>query len=157
MRASVAWANSFKLQNSAFADCDVVAVGIAEGELASLRVGVHVRLFFEASDERASSLEREIEIVDAEEQQESVAGGGAVGARQRRMVVVAPAVNAEQNSSVGIENLAEVIVRGASRRLAEERLVPLKTRGHVCYSDDRPGALHGFTVSAGCFCLSTWV
>ena len=61
-----------------------------------MRVEVYVRLFFEASDERACSLERKIEIVDAKEQQESVAGGGAVGARQRRMVVVAPAVYAEQ-------------------------------------------------------------
>ena len=114
-----------------------------------MRVEVYVRLFFEASDERACSLECEVEIVDTKEQEESVPGGGAVGTRQRRMVVVAPAVNAEQNSSVGIENLAEVIVRGASRRLAEERLIPLETRGYVRYADDRPHPRPGLPCGQG--------
>ena len=52
---------------SQLTDCHVISVAIAEGELAGLRVGIHVRFVFEASDERACSFQRKVEVIDAEE------------------------------------------------------------------------------------------
>jgi len=54
--------------------------------------------------------QRNIEIVDAEEQEERVAGCRVVRARQRRMLVRAPLVEAEQDSSIRIENLTKVVM-----------------------------------------------
>ncbi len=47
-----------------------------------LRVRIHVWLLFEPSDERACPLERQVEIIDTEEQQEAVAGYCVIGAHQ---------------------------------------------------------------------------
>ena len=102
------------------ADRHVISVGIAKGELASLSVRVHVGFFFEARDESACSLECLIEIVHTEEEQESVAGGRAFWAGQRGMIVIAPAMKAEQDGPVGIEDLAEVIVGRAAVSVAEQ-------------------------------------
>jgi hypothetical protein len=41
-----------------------------------------VRLLFETTDERARPLQRLVEIIDAEEQQEAIAGFPVIGAHQ---------------------------------------------------------------------------
>ena len=82
------------------------------------------------------------EIVDAEEQEEPVARCRVVRARQRRMLVRAPLVEAEQDSSIRIEDLAKVGMARLCLGLAEERLVPFEASRHIVYADDRPGAFH---------------
>src|SRR5579863_4715295 len=64
------------------ADRHVISVGVPERELLGLSVRIYVWLLFQASDERACPLKRLVEIVDTEEQQETVAGGAAIGAHQ---------------------------------------------------------------------------
>src|SRR5216683_779295 len=58
------------------------------------------------------------------------------------MLVGAPLVEAEQNSSIGIEDLPKVIMGRKGSRLTEQRLVPFEAVRHVAYSYDRPRALH---------------
>src|SRR5262245_7017257 len=100
-------------------------------------------LLFEAADEGACPRQRQVEVVDTEEQQEAVARLRVSGARQRGMLVCTPRVEAEEDRSIGVEDLPEVVVFGRRLRQAEQRLVPLEAAGHVAHPDDRPGALHG--------------
>jgi hypothetical protein len=58
------------------------------------------------------------------------------------MLVRTPLVEAEQDSSIRIEDLTKVVMAGSSLGLAEERLVPLEATRHIAYADDRPGAFH---------------
>src|SRR6267142_2569114 len=58
------------------------------------------------------------------------------------MFVRSPLVEAEQNSSVRIEDLTEIGMVRSFLGLAEERLVPFEATRHIAYADDRPGALH---------------
>jgi hypothetical protein len=58
------------------------------------------------------------------------------------MLVGAPLVEAEQHSSIGIEDLPKVIMGRKGSRLTEQRLVPFQAARHVAYSYDRPRALH---------------
>ena len=55
-------------------DRNVISVRIAERELLGLRVRIHVWLLFEPRDKRACPLQRQVEIIDTEEQHEPVAG-----------------------------------------------------------------------------------
>ena len=87
--------------------------------------------------------QRHIEIVDAEEQEEPVARCRPLRAHQRRMLVRAPLVEAEQDSSIRIEDLTKVGMARRRCRLAEQRLVPLEAPRHVAHPDDRPRAFHG--------------
>jgi len=63
-------------------DRNVISVRISERELLGLSVRIHVWLLFEPSDERASPLKRQVEIIDTEEQQEPVAGWPVIRAHQ---------------------------------------------------------------------------
>src|ERR1700730_2517364 len=99
---------------------DVVSVRIPERELLGSRSWVRVRLFFEPGDERACPFQRHIEIVAAGTQEETVARCRVVRARQRRMLVRAPLVEAEQDSSIRIEELTKVGMGGSCLGLAEE-------------------------------------
>ena len=54
----------------------------------------------------------------------------------------APLVEAEQDSSVPIQDLPEVVMGRRSSGLTEQRLVPAEALRHVAYPYDRPGALH---------------
>src|ERR1051326_3301296 len=54
----------------------------------------------------------------------------------------APLVEAEQDSSICIEELPEVVVGRERSWLTEQRLVPLEAAQHVAYPYDRPRALH---------------
>src|SRR5258706_8261593 len=58
------------------------------------------------------------------------------------MLVRAPLVQAEQDSSIRIEDLTKVVMAGSCLGLAEERLVPFEATRHIAYGDDRPGAFH---------------
>src|SRR5258708_33309369 len=86
---------------------DVISVRIPQRELLCSSIRVHVRLLFESGDESACPFQRHFEIVDPEEQQEPVARCGPLRAHQRRMLVLAPLVKAEQDSSIRIEDLTK--------------------------------------------------
>src|SRR3984893_13845126 len=91
---------------------DLGSVRIPERDLLRSSIRVRVRLLFEPGDERACPFQRHIEIVDAKEQKEPVARCRVVRARQRRMLVRAPLVEAEQDSSIRIEDLTKVGMGG---------------------------------------------
>ena len=86
---------------------DVVSVPVPERELLGSSSRVRVRLLFETGDERACPLQCHIEIVDTEEQEEPVARSRVVRARQRRVLVRAPLVEAEQDRSIRIQDLTK--------------------------------------------------
>src|SRR5438132_8227744 len=98
----------------------VVSVRIPERELLCSSIRVRVRLLFEPGNERACPFQCHIEIVDTKEQEEPVSRCRVVRARQRRMLVRAPLVEAEQDSSIRIEDLAKVVMAGSCLGLAEE-------------------------------------
>ncbi len=54
----------------------------------------------------------------------------------------APLVEAEQDSSICIENLAEVVMRRRGSGLSEQRLIPFEAARNVAYPDDCPSAFH---------------
>src|SRR4030081_1415514 len=116
---------------------DVVSVRIPERELLCSSSRVRVRLLFEPGDERTCPFQCHIEIVDAEEQEEPVARSRRVRARQRRMLVRAPLVKAEQDGSIRIEDLTKVVMGRLCPGLAEQRLVPFEASRHIAYTDDR--------------------
>jgi hypothetical protein len=122
---------------------DVVSVQVPQRELLCLSARVRVRLLFEPGDESACPFQGHIEIIDAKEQEEPVARCRLVPAHQRRMLVRAPLVEAEQDSSVRIEDLAEIGMVRSCLGLAEERLVPFEATRHIADADDRPEAFHG--------------
>jgi hypothetical protein len=61
---------------------DVISVRISERELLRSSVRIEVWFLIEPTDERACPLKREVEIIDTEEQQETVAGFSVIGAYQ---------------------------------------------------------------------------
>lgn len=63
-----------------------------------------------AGDQGARSRQRRVEVIDPEEQEEAIAGLGVLGASQRRVFVGAPLVKAEQNRSVRVDDLTEIVV-----------------------------------------------
>src|SRR5215475_3113739 len=101
-----------------------------------------MRLFFKPSDERACPLQGLVEIIDTKKQEESVAWRRMLRTHQRRMVVRAPLVKAEQHRSIRIQDLTKVVMVRTRLGLAEQRLVPFEASRHIPDSDDRPGALH---------------
>src|SRR4030095_8229253 len=101
-----------------------------------------MRLLFEPGDEKACSLQCHVEIVDGEEQEEAVARRRLVRAHQGGMLVRAPLVEAEQDSSIRIQDLTKVVMARRRLGLAEERLVPFEATGNIADPDDRPRAFH---------------
>ena len=63
-------------------DRNVISIWIPERELVRSSVRVEVRFLFEPADERACPLKCQVEIIDAEEQQEAIAGFPVIGAHQ---------------------------------------------------------------------------
>jgi len=59
-----------------------------------------------------------------------------------------PLVEAEQDSSIRIDDLPKVVMGGERLRLTEQSLVPFEAVLHIAYSDDRPRALHGVPSAA---------
>jgi hypothetical protein len=101
-----------------------------------------VGLFFEPGDESACLLQGHLVVVDAKEQEETVTRRPLVRTHQGWMLVRAPLVEAEQDGSIGIQDLTKVIMARRRLGLAEKRLVPLKAAGNVPYANDRPCAFH---------------
>jgi hypothetical protein len=54
----------------------------------------------------------------------------------------APLVEAEQNRSIRIQDLAKVVMARRRLGLPKERLVPLEAARDVVYANDRPCAFH---------------
>ena len=101
-----------------------------------------MRVFFQSGDEQARALDRQVEVIDTKEQQETVAGCSVIWAHQRGMFVSAPLVKAEQDSAIGVEDLAEVIMGWTCDLLSEQRLIPFAAARNIGYADDRPRTLH---------------
>jgi hypothetical protein len=102
-----------------------------------------MRLFLQPADERARPRQSRVKVVNPEEQEEAIAWLGVVRARERGMVVSAPLMETQQDCSVRVANLSEMMMRGRGLRQAEQRLIPFEAPGHVSHADDRPDALHG--------------
>jgi len=107
-----------------------------------------MRIFLEPRDESARSRYRPVKIVDAEEQEQSVARCPVGGTHQRRMILDSPLVEAEQHRSIRVEELTEVAMPRARRALAEEGLVPPEAPRHVPHPDDGPRTLHAIELTA---------
>jgi hypothetical protein len=58
------------------------------------------------------------------------------------MLMGAPLVQAEQDRSIRVENLTEVIMGRLCLGLAKERLVPFEATRYIAYADDGPGTFH---------------
>jgi hypothetical protein len=71
------------------------------------------------SDESARPDQRHLEIIDPEKQKQTVARGRVIGTHQGRMLMVTPAVKAEQDCSFLVENLAKEVMGG--RRLRQTK------------------------------------
>ena len=71
-------------------------------------------LFFQPADERPRPWPGYVKVVDPEEQQEAVARLGVMGTCQRGMLVGTPLVKTEQDRSIRVDDLPEVVV-GKSR------------------------------------------
>src|SRR3954465_7636171 len=101
-----------------------------------------MRLLFQPADESARSRQSDLKVVDPEEQEEAVAGFGAMGTRQRGMLVGAPLVKTEQDRSIRVDDLPEIVMGRGRFRQAQQRLVPPEALGHVSDANNRPRALH---------------
>ena len=58
------------------------------------------------------------------------------------MLVRTPLVQAQQDRSVIVDELPEVMVRGQPRRLTKERLIPLEAVSDISNPNDGPRTLH---------------
>ena len=85
-----------------------------------MSVRVFVRLFLEVCSEGACSDQSLVVVVDAEEQEETIAGLGGVRAPQGGMIVLAPLVQAEQHGAICIQELTEVVMGRGCFRLTKE-------------------------------------
>ncbi len=108
------------------ADGDVVSVWVPDRELFGPSVGIYMWLFFQPADEGACILQSYVKIVDPKKQEESVAGLGVVGTCQRGMPVRAPLMETEQDRSIRINDLPEIVVGRRCNGLTEQRLVPFQ-------------------------------
>jgi hypothetical protein len=101
-----------------------------------------VGFFFELRHESSCPRQGRVEIVDTKEQEKTVAGLGAIGARQRGMLVGAPLVKTEQDGSIRVEDLSEVVMCGSRFLQAKQRLIPSEAASYIGNSNDRPCASH---------------
>jgi hypothetical protein len=58
------------------------------------------------------------------------------------MLVISPPVKTEQNGSIRIQNLAEVVVRRLGFRLTEKRSIPIEAARDISDTNDCPCAFH---------------
>ena len=59
-----------------------------------------------------------------------------------------PLVEAEQDGSIRIHDLAKVLMARRCLALTKERLVPFEAAGDISYADDCPDAFHNSPVIA---------
>ena len=76
-------------------------------------------LFFQKADERPRPWQDHVKVVDPEEQEEAVARLGVMGTCQRGMLVGTPLVETEQDRSIRVDDLPEVIVGRSCLRQAK--------------------------------------
>src|SRR4029077_303319 len=100
-------------------DHDVIPVWISECELHSSSVRVQVGLLLEPSDEGACPCQRHVEIIDTEKQEEAVARLCVIGAHQGGMLMGTPFVKAEQDRSIRVQDLTEVVMGWSRLRQAK--------------------------------------
>jgi hypothetical protein len=91
-------------------DGDVISVKISERKLRGPSVGIQMWLFFQPADERECPWQGYVNVVDPEEQEEAIARLGVVGTCQRGMLVGTPLVETEQDRSIRVDDLPEVVV-----------------------------------------------
>jgi hypothetical protein len=90
-----------------------------------------VGLLFEPSHESPCPWQDHVEIIDTKEQEKAVARLGVIGAHQGGMLVGTPLVEAEQDRSIRVEDLPEVVMGGSRLRQAKQRLVPFEAARHI--------------------------
>jgi hypothetical protein len=95
-------------------DGDVISVRISERKLRSSSDRIHTWFFFQPADECARPWQGDLKVVDPKEQQQAVARLGVEGTYQRGMPVGTSLVETEQDRSVRVDDLPEVVV-GRSR------------------------------------------
>jgi hypothetical protein len=78
-----------------------------------------VALLSEPANKSACALQNHAKIINSEKQQDPVAGCCMIGAHQGGMFMGAPLVEAEQDSSIRIDDLPEVIMGGERLLLTE--------------------------------------
>jgi hypothetical protein len=100
-------------------------------------------LLLKPTDECLRPLQGHVEIIHSEEEKEAVSRGTIAGTQQRRMFLYTPLMEAEQDSPIRVHDLTEIGVVRSRLCLAEQRLLPPETSGHIVYPDNRPRALHG--------------
>jgi hypothetical protein len=95
--------------------------GISPKDLGSRRYVVRVRhpRRTKPSDESACPGQRHVEIIDPEKQEEAVARLRMIGAHQGGMIMGPPLMKAEQDRSIRVEDLTEVVMGGGRCRQAK--------------------------------------
>src|SRR6202163_3443446 len=83
------------------------------------RAGIHMWLFSQPADERAPTWQSYVKVVDPEEQEEAVARLGVEGTCQRGMLMGTPLVKTEQDRSIRVDDLPEIVVGRSRLRQAE--------------------------------------
>src|SRR5262249_52499556 len=106
-------------------DVNVVPVRVSERELHSPGARVDMGLLFQPDAETSRPCPSSVEVIDTEKQEEAVARLGVLGACQRRMLVVAPSVQAEQDRSIRVDDLPKVVMGRSRFRQTKQQLVPL--------------------------------
>ena len=107
--SSLAYSIRQRLRNGDFQPGDRVVVAFMSDSIHRDTIVVRGGRFLELPGKSSGTRQRIVEIVHAEEQQQAVARFRQVGTAQGRVLVVAPAVQAEQAGAVGVEDLAEQI------------------------------------------------
>jgi len=101
-----------------------------------------VRLLVEPGDQSPRSWQRQVEIVDTEKQKQAIARLPVIGAHQGRVLMGSPCVKSEQDRSIRVDELTEVVMGGTPRRFAEEGQIPFEASSNIVNCDDRPCSLH---------------
>ncbi|HEX7273834.1 MAG TPA: hypothetical protein VF420_16945 [Casimicrobiaceae bacterium] len=69
-----------------------------------------MRFLLKASDESARPRQHPVEVIDAEKQKQPVAGLRVIRTHQGGMLMGAPLVKTEQDRSVRVDDLTEIVV-----------------------------------------------
>jgi hypothetical protein len=107
-----------------------------------------MRFLVESGDKSARPLQRHVDIIDPEKQEQPVSRQRPVRAHQGRMLVCAPLVETKQHGSIRVEELTPIVMSRRRFGLPKERLVPFEAVRNVSDADDCPYALHGVSAAA---------
>jgi hypothetical protein len=70
-------------------------------------------LLLEPGHESACPGQSQVEIIDTQKQEETVARLRVIGAQQGWMLMITPLVKAEQNRAIGVDDLTKVVMSGS--------------------------------------------